>query len=60
MPKIIKILWIIIAILAVTIGVLCYIHSYSAFYNYLVFAVPMILLRCAHAYFMCLPDRTNY
>lgn len=60
MPKIIKILWIIIATLAVAIGVLCYLYSASAFHNFLLFGVPMILIRCAHAYFMCLPDRTNY
>jgi len=42
---IIKIFTAIVSLLLIVIGILCYQISINAFYNYLIFMVPMALLR---------------
>jgi len=45
----VRILLAIVLLLLVVIGALCYQVSESAFKNYLMFLVPMALIRLAHA-----------
>jgi len=42
---IVKIFTVVVFILLVVIGILCYQVSMNAFQNYLIFMVPMVLLR---------------
>lgn len=57
MNTITKILLFTVAILLVMIGALCYNVSTSAFHNYLVFMVPMALLRLVHALLLIKPSK---
>lgn len=49
MNKFIKFLYWVIFALLIVIGVLCYQLSESAFHNYLIFLVPMALVRMLHS-----------
>jgi len=49
MNKIVRILYVFVALLLLIIGILCYQISESAFHNYLLFLVPMALVRMAHS-----------
>jgi hypothetical protein len=41
-------LWVVFGLL-ITIGVLCYNVSENAFRNYMIFLIPMVLVRLAHS-----------
>jgi hypothetical protein len=49
MNNVVKGLYVFVCVLLVTIGILCYKISIDAFYNYLMFLVPMALVRLAHS-----------
>ena len=46
---VIKVFTSVVFILLIVIGILCYQVSINAFYNYLIFMVPMALLRFARS-----------